>query len=180
MVFLAQRSVTDASTITPCDKSSDRPSRADDKIMPIAYLTPCDTLLLMDTIGQRLKLARERRGLSQPALAKLAGVKSSATISMIERGERNASRSMLEKLAPVLAVSVEWLLVGGDQMDGQISNNNGKDAVVFKDLAESYRKRLEAMAKFHTLAENYASAPEAIQRAVEALLSDKAKNKPTQ
>jgi transcriptional regulator with XRE-family HTH domain len=61
-------------------------------------------------IGQRIREARLRAGLTQRAL-KSPGV-SNAYISRIEAGERTPSMKALRQLAPKLGVSVEWLETG--------------------------------------------------------------------
>jgi len=66
----------------------------------------------MKTIGDRLREARLRAGLSQRELAG-PGV-SYAYISRIEAGVRTPSVKVLRKLAPKLGVSVAWLETGQD------------------------------------------------------------------
>lgn len=62
------------------------------------------------THGQKLQALREEAKLSQYRLAKLSGV-SQAYISKYERGENNVGLETLQKVCPVLGVSVaEFLL----------------------------------------------------------------------
>ena len=56
-------------------------------------------------VGDRLREARERQGLSQRALARRAGV-TNATISMIERGQISPSVASLRKLLEALGLSL--------------------------------------------------------------------------
>jgi transcriptional regulator with XRE-family HTH domain len=63
-------------------------------------------------IGDRLREARVRAGLSQRELSE-PGV-SYAYISRIEAGVRTPSVKVLRKLAPKLGVSVSWLETGHD------------------------------------------------------------------
>ena len=58
---------------------------------------------------RQLKLWRERRGLSQADLGRLAGC-SDAFISMLERGKKSGSLDTLERLASILNVSTDQLL----------------------------------------------------------------------
>lgn len=60
-------------------------------------------------MGYRVKEIREKRGMTQEALAAESGV-SRATISALEKGtERNTTSKTLSKLAKALGVSLEEL-----------------------------------------------------------------------
>lgn len=69
----------------------------------------------MDTLASRLAAARNSRELSQPALAKLAGVAQS-TIGNIEAGLRGGSAS-LAAIAHALQISYWWLRDGTGEME---------------------------------------------------------------
>lgn len=70
----------------------------------------------------RLREIREARGLSQAALAKLAGVRQ-ATISDLETGRsRSISFAVLDRLAVSLQVEAGQLLAG-DSLDPQRRNS---------------------------------------------------------
>lgn len=69
----------------------------------------------MDTLASRLAAARNSRELSQPALARLAGV-SQGTIGNIEAGLRGGSAS-LAAIAHALQVSYWWLRDGAGDME---------------------------------------------------------------
>ena len=58
----------------------------------------------MENIGQRLKTLRQRQGLSQRKLARVAGV-SNATVSLIEHGRTDPSMGLLRKILNSLGVS---------------------------------------------------------------------------
>lgn len=59
--------------------------------------------------SERLKLARQRKGLTQAALAEMAGL-SQPTIWHLESPEKNASGSeFTPRLARLLGVSADWL-----------------------------------------------------------------------
>ncbi|WP_434627584.1 helix-turn-helix domain-containing protein [Chromobacterium sp. CV08] len=64
----------------------------------------------MDSFSDRLRNAREKRGMSQEALATRAGV-SQSTISALELDPTRKPRDLL-KLAKVLMVSPDWLQSG--------------------------------------------------------------------
>jgi DNA-binding XRE family transcriptional regulator len=59
-----------------------------------------------------IKALREHRGLTQARLARAAGT-SPVYISQIERGEREAGRALVRKLAKALKVDPELLAGGG-------------------------------------------------------------------
>ena len=59
--------------------------------------------------GKRLQRARRQRGLSQAALGRKVGVHV-MTISRLERGERQPSMALLQRLAKALGVPVSRLL----------------------------------------------------------------------
>jgi transcriptional regulator with XRE-family HTH domain len=61
--------------------------------------------------GQRLRAARESRGVSQEELARLAGF-DRTYVSKIERGQRNITVGTIERLAEALGVRPVELLVG--------------------------------------------------------------------
>ena len=64
---------------------------------------------------RQLKTWRERRGLSQADLGRLAGF-SDAFISMLERGKKNGTIDTLERLAKALNVSPDSLLTDTDSI----------------------------------------------------------------
>ncbi|MDF4005290.1 helix-turn-helix domain-containing protein [Luteibacter sp. PPL552] len=59
------------------------------------------------TLGERIKQARERAGLSQAALAQAAGIRQQ-TLSALEAGRASSTRSIVP-LAEALGVSASWL-----------------------------------------------------------------------
>ena len=63
--------------------------------------------------GDRLRLAREHKGISQDELARLSGVKQ-GTISKIERGDQNSS-GFDAILAHTLNIDAMWLYTGDSQ-----------------------------------------------------------------
>lgn len=90
-------------------------------------------MLSVDTVAERLRVAREASGLTQRDLSVRAGL-SNAYVSQVERGigaERGdsgiiwkPSTEALQSLADVLSVRVEWLAFGSGPMRG----NGGEDA----------------------------------------------------
>ena len=74
--------------------------------------------------GERLRVAREKKGLSQEDLAKVSGV-GQGTISKIERGDQNSS-GYDAILSYTLDIDAMWLYSGKDQFapDWLIPSNN--------------------------------------------------------
>lgn len=67
----------------------------------------------METIGDRVRRIREKRGLSQTKLAKSAGITKEG-VSAIERSTtKNPRPSTLYALADALGVPDRWLVAGG-------------------------------------------------------------------
>jgi transcriptional regulator with XRE-family HTH domain len=89
----------------------------------------------MDTqaIGTRIRAARERRGLTQSALAGLVGVTRSA-VAQWETGRSGQVGGNLTQIAAVLGVGVEHLLLGagGAAVTGELA---GFDRVAGDELA---------------------------------------------
>jgi phage repressor protein C with HTH and peptisase S24 domain len=65
----------------------------------------------MFSLGERLKYAREARGLTQTQLAEAVGQHQS-TLAHWERGKARPSPDKVDMMAPVLGVATEWLLYG--------------------------------------------------------------------
>lgn len=74
----------------------------------------------MNTLGERLKLARENKNLSQQEVAERAGM-SQPTYYKIESGKTKRT-TYLNDLARVLSVSADWLATGQGSMHGMKSN----------------------------------------------------------
>jgi SOS-response transcriptional repressor LexA len=78
--------------------------------------------------GERLRIAREHKGLSQDELVKISGVKQ-GTISKIERGDQNSSGFDAE-LSHALGIEAMWLKKGLKEFapdwlaPGEQKNNN--------------------------------------------------------
>jgi transcriptional regulator with XRE-family HTH domain len=66
-------------------------------------------------IGERLRSAREKKGLKQNRVAQMLGVHST-TITKYESGEREPDADTLKKLAEMYDESVEYFLTGQKQM----------------------------------------------------------------
>lgn len=69
----------------------------------------------MDNLGKRLAAARERKQLTQAALAKRVGAGQS-TIASLESRNKDASGALLLRIAKVLDVDLRWLIEGGEPL----------------------------------------------------------------
>jgi transcriptional regulator with XRE-family HTH domain len=65
--------------------------------------------MILTLFGERVRLLRQARGLSQEALALAAGL-DRTYIGGVERGERNISLLNIQKIAQALGVSLADLL----------------------------------------------------------------------
>ncbi len=89
------------------EATKDRPSpeELDRRLGPGEPVTDPDTEFLRAAIVHKLGVAREKAGLTQVELAEKIGT-DQASISRIERGERNITLETLAKLAKVLGLRV--------------------------------------------------------------------------
>lgn len=67
----------------------------------------------MDTMGKRLRWARERLGMSQIDAAAKLGI-TNMSVSNYERGHREPDIATLIRFAELYNVSVQWLATGSD------------------------------------------------------------------
>lgn len=100
-----------------------------------------------ETLGQRLALARRRRGLTQDGLAEISGVKQS-DISKLETG-RSHTTTGIARLARSLRVPGAWLELGeGDEPDWDADDDSvtySTLTVVSSDLASSVQRLAELL-----------------------------------
>ncbi len=68
-----------------------------------------DNIDILAQFGQRVKLVRHQRGLSQEKLAELSGLHRTY-IGMIERAEKNITLLSIQKIANALNVELKELL----------------------------------------------------------------------
>ena len=66
------------------------------------------------TLGERIKDARKKKGLTQDDLAKMLGI-TFAMIGQYERGERNPKRETLQRIADALGVNIGELFGQSDK-----------------------------------------------------------------
>ncbi|WP_138417933.1 helix-turn-helix domain-containing protein [Aquibacillus sediminis] len=73
---------------------------------------------LASIIGERLRLLRKKRGLSQEELAHLSCLHPTY-IGQLERGEKNATLNTIEKVTSALEISIEELFQFQDPNNSQ-------------------------------------------------------------
>jgi transcriptional regulator with XRE-family HTH domain len=102
-----------------------------------------------DLFPERLRLARQKRELSQEALAKRANLQPSA-VSHFETGTRKPSFDNLRRIADALDVTTDYLLgrvdemqdvAGGDRLHRHLDQLTTADREIAKDFLEMLAKR---------------------------------------
>lgn len=63
-----------------------------------------------NTMGARIRAAREEAGMSQSELAEVLGFQSATAVSLIESGERGVSAALLPRVAEVLHRDIGYFL----------------------------------------------------------------------
>lgn len=66
----------------------------------------------MDTVGKRLRFAREKKGLTLRQLAELMGKKNHTTVIAWEKDQAELNISQLKQLAELLETSEDFLMFG--------------------------------------------------------------------
>lgn len=92
------------------------------------------------TIGQRLKIARERKGLFQDKLAELIGVTSGKIISNWETGIAKPDSDKIVKLCSVLGVSASYMLDYYENEKGTISDDEFNKVKIYRALDDHGKK----------------------------------------
>lgn len=83
------------------------------------------------TVGERIRAARKRAGLTQAEVSKRLGLSSNSTVAQWERGRRNPQSKNLYALANALECSVHNLLYD--------SESDCRDVVSQREIVESVR-----------------------------------------
>lgn len=103
------------------------------------------------TTGDRIRDIRERRGLTQEQLAKMAGI-SKGFLSDVENDKRNIGSQGLLGIANVLGASVDYLLTG------EVKDNIENEQIIIpqdlsqaaEDLNLSYSETLDLLKTFNS------------------------------
>src|SRR3972149_11737033 len=99
-----------------------------------------------DLINKRLKMAREKAGLTQAQLAEKLGFKDRQTLAAIESGQRKLSAEELVRAIRVLNVDLDYLtdgfrLVGEGKFSWRADKNATKK--ILMAFEERGRRRIE-------------------------------------
>ena len=110
-------------------------------------------------IGERVKILREKKGMTQEELATLLGYKSKSSVTHIENG-RDIPRSMVVRLAAILEVTPSYLM-GWDEQTENAPGSNTKSVdelfeskmtetkwtTILNELSQENRDRLQEQAE---------------------------------
>lgn len=95
------------------------------------------------TIGERIAMYRQEKGLSQEELAHLLGYKSRSTIQKIESGQRDVPRKMIAQLSIILNVNPLDLL-GENEKSPSLNKREALsgllESMTEKEIDELYEK----------------------------------------
>jgi len=101
----------------------------------------------MPVLGKRLKEARDNKKLTQLDAAKILGI-SNGTLSGYERNYRDPDTTMLEKMAELYEVKVDWLLGRTNESDSKWNSKlpelNAKDERDIKKDLDNMIKNLNS------------------------------------
>lgn len=121
----------------------------------------------MDTkaVGQRIKAARERRGLTQEELAALVNI-SPTHVSVIERGAKTVRMDTFVAIANVLEVSADSLLI--DVVDHAAASAASELSDAIERLP--YEERMRILKAIRILTESRTEQPRAFRPFIYFLL----------
>lgn len=101
---------------------------------------------MSDDVGPRLRAVREARGLSQRALARVAGIPSS-TVSLLESGRSNPSVGSLKRILDAIGVSLAEFFSAGLPVDESLFFRRhelteiGRDGVSYRQVGGADGRR---------------------------------------
>ena len=109
-------------------------------------------------LGERIKLLREQKGLSQAELAKAAGYDSRSSIAKIEKGVSDPSQKALSRIADALEVRASDLISDGESIESPVVSHQGEPVYLkhgevrilakgFDRMPEEKRKKAIDLAK---------------------------------
>lgn len=102
----------------------------------------------MNTIGDRLRYARELRGLRQERLAEMINV-SQTTITNLEVGKNKTSKKLLD-MAKVLEIDPNWLATGqGEKPTAYSPKHKAKTSNAVMEISANYKPIKEEVHIYH-------------------------------
>ncbi|MBE6359831.1 MAG: helix-turn-helix transcriptional regulator [Treponema bryantii] len=122
------------------------------------------------TFWETVDSEREYKNLSRKELAYLANFSINSIPTGIARGSIPAA-DVAYRIAKVLGVSVEYLLLGGDSQTIQSSQETQKTKIN-SEVIERSKKYI----KYYELIDNFEKLPENIQKSVLSLIQEMNKN----
>ena len=122
------------------------------------------------TFWETVDSEREYKNLSRKELAYLANFSINSIPTGIARGSIPAA-DVAYRIAKVLGVSVEYLLLGGDSQTVQSSQETQKTKIN-SEVIERSKKYI----KYYELIDNFEKLPENIQKSVLSLIQEMNKN----
>ena len=97
----------------------------------------------METIGKRIKIARERAGLTQPQLAEKCHWSSQSRVSNYETDGREPKSADLKTISKATGVSFSWLSTGEGEPDIVLYKNGKAEAKLeVKSTTEQYHSNI--------------------------------------
>lgn len=99
------------------------------------------------TLGERIKYARQKKGISQTELAQLLGYKSRSSINKIEVDGRDVPRSMIVKFAQVLDVTPSYLMGWEEESSTEQSQRTHEFIQLFSRLSVEQQAMIIDMIK---------------------------------
>ena len=120
-------------------------------------------------LGNRLLMARLRRGLSQTHLAEMVGIGSGSTIAKFEAGKRPPSLPTLIKLAAALEIETHALLDGLDDRQLPPEDPSPLDGAIVLELI---RRRAVTLESPHIRKVVYSNLDKLDDRTLRRLLED--------
>lgn len=122
------------------------------------------------TFWETVDSEREYKNLSRKELAYLANFSINSIPTGIARGSIPAA-DVAYRIAKVLGVSVEYLLLGGDSKTAQSSQETQKTKINSEVI-----ERSKKYVKYYELIDNFEKLPENIQKSVLSLIQEMNKN----
>lgn len=122
------------------------------------------------TFWETVDSEREYKNLSRKELAYLANFSINSIPTGIARGSIPAA-DVAYRIAKVLGVSVEYLLLGGDSQTIQSSLESQKTKIN-SEVIERSKKYI----KYYELIDNFEKLPENIQKSILSLIQEMTKN----